>query len=107
LGLRPVNVSLQSSFQPKLHEWSLDKLILAPWYKSMYGLGTWTWEQTKKRNSFGPEAGDPDFMRVLMQANDPKRGLSFSEKELWLEVFMMAAIGKILGCVSSHHLGHC
>lgn len=60
----------------------------------MFGLGTWTWQQTRLRKSYGAEAGEPDFMRVLMQANDPKRDLSFSEKELWLEVFMMAAIGE-------------
>lgn len=60
----------------------------------MYGLGTWTMQQTRLRQSFGAAAGAPDFMQNLMQANDPKRGLSFSDKELWLEVFMMAAIGK-------------
>ena len=84
---------LQASFKPKLYQWSLDKLLLAPWYKSMFALGTWTWEQTRLRNKRQSEAGDPDFMRALMQANDQKCGLSFSEKELWLEVFMMAAIG--------------
>lgn len=86
----------QASFQPKFHEWNLDKVLLSPWYKQMFGLGTWTRQSTNQRVVHGAEVERQDFMRILMQTADPKRDLALNEKEMWLEVFMMAAVGECL-----------
>jgi len=84
----------QASFQPKLHLWNLDKIILAPMYRKIMGLGMFYWNQTKSRAAQGL-IGSRDLMEVMMQTEDTKRGLKFSMKELWLEIFLLGGVGKM------------
>ena len=85
---------MQASFQPKLHLWNLDKLILAPMYKKIMGLGLWYWTTTKSRAKQGL-TGSQDLMEIMMQTEDAKRGLKFSIKEMWLEVFLLGGVGRM------------
>lgn len=86
-------MSPQASFQPKLHLWNLDKMILAPAYKEIMSLGKYYWNLTMDRAAEGVTES-PDLVDVMMKTKDTKRGLEFSKKELWLEVFLLDAVGK-------------
>jgi cytochrome P450 len=68
-------------------------MILAPAYKEIMGLGKYYWQATKTRAEQGV-TGSQDLIDVMMQTKDEKRGLEFSTKELWLEVFLLGAVGK-------------
>lgn len=68
-------------------------MILAPAYKQIMSLGKYYWQVTKSRAEQGV-TGLPDLMDLMMKTKDEKRGLEFSTKELWLEVFLLGAVGK-------------
>lgn len=89
----------RASFQPKLYLWNLDKMTLAPAYREIIGLGKYYWQATKTRAERGV-TGSQDPIEVMMQTKDEKRGLEFSTKELWLEVFLLRAVGKC----ATHHI---
>ena len=57
--------------------------------------GSWEyyWQATKTRAEEGI-TGSQDLIDVMMQTKNEKRGLEFSTKELWLEVFLSGAVGK-------------
>jgi hypothetical protein len=62
-------------------------------YKSIMGLGRWYWDTTKARAKQGL-TGSQDLMEIMLQTEDAKRGLKFSIKEMWLEVFLLGGVGK-------------
>lgn len=68
---------------------------MAPLYRKIIGLGKFYWQETKTRAARG-KTGSQDLMGVMMQTEDAKRGLAFSMKEMWLEVFLSGGVGESL-----------
>lgn len=57
-------------------------------------LGLYYWRTTKDQAAKGI-TGDRNLVEVMMQTKDKKREREFSTKELWLEVFLLGAVGKL------------
>lgn len=71
----------------------MDKLVLAPLYKKIMGLGMFYWQTIKSQAAKGI-TGDRNLIETMMQTKNKKGERGFTTKDLWLEVFLLGAVGK-------------
>lgn len=56
-------------------------------------LGTWAYEYTIARTKINPSAERRDFFTAALQSEDPKTGLRFGIKDLWVESVLLLVAG--------------
>ncbi|KAJ6014809.1 cytochrome P450 monooxygenase [Penicillium herquei] len=79
--------------QPKVFNWKLDQMFLAPQYKTILASGTWVKKATDARLQLGNDIKQKDAFYTMMNASDPETGMSFTPKDLWLESWLLLFAG--------------
>ncbi|KAJ5267074.1 hypothetical protein N7478_009882 [Penicillium angulare] len=83
--------------QPKVWQYKVDRIFLAPMYKDIVSAGTWVYERAKARVGMGDNVETNDAFSIMMNAKDEKRGLEYSLKDLWTESMLLLAAGMFPG----------
>ncbi|OQD78911.1 hypothetical protein PENANT_c072G07632 [Penicillium antarcticum] len=78
--------------QPKFFNLKIDRLFMASQLKDILNAGTWIRKRSELRACLGNDIKQ-DLFYKMMNATDPKTGLSFTQKDLWLESIMLLTAG--------------
>lgn len=78
--------------QPKIWQYKLDRIFLAPLYRQIISAGTWVYEQAKARACLSDNEGS-DVFTIMMGAKDRKRSMEYSLKDMWTESMLLLAAG--------------
>lgn len=68
---------------------------MASQYKAILAAGTWIRERAEARARLGNDIEQKDMFYTMMNTTDPKTGLAFSQKDLWLESMLLLAAGTV------------
>ncbi|PWY92800.1 cytochrome P450 [Aspergillus heteromorphus CBS 117.55] len=95
--------SMMGLIQPKFFQLKLDTILLANQYKDIIAAGAWVRQRAEARAQLGNDIKKKDMFYTLMNAVDPKTGLQFTQKDLWVESMLLlaAAISAVI-----HYLLH-
>ncbi|KAJ5420580.1 hypothetical protein N7465_003099 [Penicillium sp. CMV-2018d] len=85
--------SMMSLVQPKFFNHKIDRVFMASQYKAILAAGTWIRERAAARVRLGNDIEQKDVFYTMMNTTDPKTGLAFSQKDLWLESMLLLAAG--------------
>ncbi|KAL2823230.1 cytochrome P450 [Aspergillus cavernicola] len=93
--------SMISLVQPKVIQWKIDRIFLAAWYRQILAGGSWIFNRAKARKAEAEakateaEAAqvEVDIFSFLMKAKDPKKGLQYTLKDMWIESMLLLAAG--------------
>jgi len=79
--------------QPKFINLKTDRLFMASQLKDILNAGTWIRKRSELRACLGNDIKRKDLFYNMMNATDPKTGLRFTPKDLWLESIMLLTAG--------------
>ncbi|KAJ5748313.1 uncharacterized protein N7511_010009 [Penicillium nucicola] len=79
--------------QPKFFNFKIDRLFMASQLNDILHAGTWIRKRSESRANFGNNIQQKDLFYNMMNAADPKTGLGFTQKDLWLESIMLLTAG--------------
>ncbi|KAJ5151733.1 hypothetical protein N7492_010028 [Penicillium capsulatum] len=79
--------------QPKVWQYRLDRIFLAPLYREIIAAGTWVYDRAKARVALGDHGERKDIFTVMMGAKDSKRNMEYSLKDMWTESMLLLAAG--------------
>ncbi|KAJ6021301.1 cytochrome P450 monooxygenase [Penicillium herquei] len=79
--------------QPKFFNLKIDRLFMASQVKDILNAGTWIRKRSELRACLGNDIKQKDLLYNMMNATDPKTGISFNRKDLWLESIMLLTAG--------------
>lgn len=81
--------------QPKFINFKIDRLLMASHLKDILNAGTWIRNRSDARARLMDDIKQKDSFYKMMNATDSKTGLSFNQKNLWLESIMLLTAGRI------------
>lgn len=67
---------------------------MAPQLKDILNASEWIRKRSESRAFLGNDIKQKDLIYNMMNATDPKTGQSFTQKDLWLESFLLLTAGK-------------
>ncbi|CAG7989284.1 unnamed protein product [Penicillium salamii] len=79
--------------QPKFFNFRIDRLFMAPQLKDILNASEWIRKRSESRAFLGNDIKQKDLIYNMMNATDPKTGQSFTQKDLWLESFLLLTAG--------------
>jgi hypothetical protein len=85
----------QTLIQPKFCNLKIDQFFMSSKFKDIVNAGTRIRERSEARTRLGNDIKQKDLFYSMMNTADPKTGLYFTNKDLWVESMLLMTAGTI------------